>query len=266
MTPVTATIDAAASVPVGSQIKIKWTGPDNEGDYITIVKESADDKQYLNYVGTSSGNPVKMQAPAATGKYQIRYIMGNSKTVLARKDILVSEVSGKVEAKESVFAGSDIQITWVGPNNSSDYITIVPKGTDEKTYFNYTYTSYGSPLKLKAPDTPGDYEIRYVLNQSKKVLTRTAIKVTKVTAQVNAPATVKAGAKFQVTWQGPNYGGDYVTIVPAGAKDSEYLDYSYTSKGSPATLKAPVKPGKYEVRYILNQSRTALARTSIIIN
>lgn len=141
VTPVTATIEAESSVPVGSQLKIVWTGPDNEGDYITIVKESADDKQYLNYVGTSSGNPAKMQAPATTGKYQLRYIMGKSKTVLARKDILVSEISGKVEAQESVLAGSDIQITWIGPNNSSDYITIVPKGADEKAYFNYKGTS-----------------------------------------------------------------------------------------------------------------------------
>jgi len=94
--------------------------------------------------------------------------------VLARRDILVSEVSGEVEAKEAVPAGSDIQITWIGPNNSSDYITIVPKGTDEKTYFKYTYTSRGSPLKLKTPDKPGEYELRYVLSQSKRVLARTA--------------------------------------------------------------------------------------------
>ncbi|NNF99469.1 MAG: hypothetical protein HKM93_08835 [Desulfobacteraceae bacterium] len=192
--------------------------------------------------------------------------MGKSRKVLARRDILVSEVSGKVEAKEAVLAGSDIQITWIGPNNKGDYITIVPKGTDEKTYFNYTYTSNGSPLKLKEPDTPGDYEIRYVLNQSKKVLARTAIKLTKVSAQVKAPASVKAGTSFQVDWQGPNYKGDYITIVPAGAKEGEYLSYSYTSGGTPATLKAPVQPGNYEIRYILNQSRTALARTSIIIN
>ena len=266
VTPVTATIEAASSVPVGSQFEIVWTGPDNEGDYIAIAQESADDKQYISYVYTSRGNPAKTQAPATIGKYQLRYVMGKSNTMLARKDFSVSEVSAKIEAKESVLAGSDIQITWIGPNNKSDYITIVPKGTDEKTFFTYKYTSYGSPLKLKAPDTPGDYEIRYILNQSKKVLTRTSIKVTKVSAQVDAPATVKAGAKFQVNWQGPNYQSDYITIVPAGAKDSVYLSYFYTSKGSPATLKAPVTPGKYEVRYILNQSRTALARTSIIIN
>ncbi len=265
VTPVAATIDAADSVPVGSNFKFAWTGPNNEGDFIAIVPESADDKQFLNYAHTSKGTPAEIQAPATAGKYQLRYIMGKSRTILARKDISVSEVSGKVEAKESVPVGSDIEVIWTGPNNKSDFITIVPKGTDEKTYFNYTYTSSGSPLKLKASDTPGEYEIRYVLNQSRTVLARTAIKLTEVTAQVNAPATVMAGIKFQVTWQGPNYQSDYITIVPTGAKDGEYLSYSYTSKGSPATLKAPAKTGKYEVRYILNQSRKALARTSIVI-
>jgi len=265
VTPVTATIDAASSVPAGSHFKFAWTGPNNEGDYIAIVQKSADDKQYLNYAYTAKGTPAEIQAPATTGKYQLRYIMGKSRRVLARKDILVSEVSGKLEANETVPAGSDIQIIWIGPNNKSDYITIVPKGADEKAYFNYRYTSYGSPLKLKAPDKPGDYEIRYILNQSRTVLTKTPIKVTKVSAKVNAPATVKAEAAFKVNWQGPNYSSDYITIVPAGAKDSEYLSYAYTSRGSPVTLKAPVKPGKYEVRYILNQSRTALVRTSIII-
>ncbi|MBW2565026.1 MAG: VWA domain-containing protein, partial [Deltaproteobacteria bacterium] len=186
VTPVTASIDAKSSVPGGSHFKVAWKGPNNEGDYITIVQKSANDKQYLNYAQTSSGNPLVIQAPDTTGNYQLRYIMGQSRTVLARKDILVSKVSAKVQAKEAVPAGSDIQITWIGPNNKSDYITIVPKGTDEKTYFNYTYTSSGSPLNLKAPDKPGDYEIRYILNQSRTILTKTDIKVTKVGAKVNA--------------------------------------------------------------------------------
>jgi len=265
VTPVTASIEAKSSVPGGSHFKVKWKGPNNEGDYIAIVQKSANDKQHLNYAHTSLGNPLIIQAPDTPGNYQLRYIMGQSRTVLARKDILVSKVSAKVEAKEVVPAGSNIQVIWIGPNNKSDYITIVPKGADEKAYFNYTYTSSGSPLNLKAPDKPGDYEIRYILNQSRKILTKTNIKVTKVGAKVNAPATVKAGAAFKVNWQGPNYNNDYITIVAAGAKDSEYLSYSYTSHGSPATLKAPAKPGNYEIRYILNQSRTALAITAIVI-
>ena len=129
----------------------------------------------------------------------------------------------------------------------------------------YSYTSSGSPSTLKAPDKPGDYELRYVLGQSKAILARTNVTLTPVSAKVEAPSSVAAGAKFNVTWEGPNYGGDYITIAPAGSKDKDYKGYTYTSSGTPATLKAPAQPGKYEVRYILSQSKTALARTPITV-
>ena len=86
-----------------------------------------------------------------------------------------------------------------------------------------------------------------------------------MSAKVEAPASVATGADFKVIWQGPNYPRDYITIVPAGASDKEYMSYAYTSKGSPATIKAPDKPGEYEVRYILDQSRSALARVSVVV-
>jgi len=81
-TSVTATIDAPPSVPVGSQLKIMWTGPDNADDFITIVTEDAPDGTYKKYVYTSKGTPVKIQAPATTGKYQLRYMMAKSKKCL----------------------------------------------------------------------------------------------------------------------------------------------------------------------------------------
>lgn len=45
--------------------------------------------------------------------------------------------------------------------------------------------------------------------------------------------------------------------------DTAYTSYACTSKGSSVILKAPAKPGSYEVRYIVDQSRTALARTPV---
>ncbi len=265
VTPVTASLEAEESVPVGSDFKVVWKGPNNNGDYIAIVKENAGEKSYEDYKYTSVGNPAILQSPGFEGEYQLRYIMGQSRAVLAKRNISVTSVNGTVKVEAKVPAGSDIKVTWEGPDNKSDYITIVKKGAPEKSYKNYTYTSLGSPLKLKAPDQPGDYEVRYILNQSRTVLTKTNIEIIPVSAKLKAPASVKAGTEFRVEWDGPDYYGDYITIVSADAKDSAYLSYSYTSKGSPAILKAPDKPGKYEVRYILDQSRTALARVPITV-
>ena len=71
-----------------------------------------------------------------------------------------------------------MSITWTGPNNSGDYITVVAKGTPDGQYGAYTVTSEGSPLKVKAPKEAGDGEIRYMSGQGGKVLARVGIRIT----------------------------------------------------------------------------------------
>ncbi len=171
----------------------------------------------------------------------------------------------QVEAPAIVAAGSTFQVSWQGPNKPNDYITIVLATAKDSEYLNYTYTASGSPANLLAPTKPGDYEVRYVLDKTRKPLARTPVKVTSVAARVEAPATVNAGANFKVSWEGPNYSGDYITIVPKGANDSQYLSYAYTTNGAPAALQAPEKPGEYEVRYIVDQSKTVIGRTAVSV-
>ncbi len=170
-----------------------------------------------------------------------------------------------VTAPESIIAGSAFQVTWKGPNKPSDYITIVPAGAKDSHYLSYAYTSKGSPSTLKAPVKSGKYEVRYILNNPKKVLARAFVEISQVKGMVKAPTVVKIGEKFKVSWKGPNYPNDYITIVPMGANEREYMSYAYTSNGTPAELQAPGKPGEYEVRYIIDQSRSAIARTPVTV-
>ena len=170
-----------------------------------------------------------------------------------------------VKPPAEVAAGASFAIEWKGPNNQSDYITIVKPGAADSEYAEYAYTSAGSPARLHAPAKTGTYQVRYVLDKSRMVIARADFVVAAVSASVTAPASVKAGADFTVSWQGPNYPSDYITIVPAGSPDAAYTSYAYTSSGSSVTLKAPVKPGSYEVRYIVDKSRTAPARTPVTV-
>ncbi len=176
-----------------------------------------------------------------------------------------SSSGAHVETSATVAAGSALKVTWQGPNKPGDYITIVPEGVDKSQYLSYAYTSKGSPAKLQAPVKPGKYEVRYILNNPKKVLAQSPLEITQVTGRVAAPSTVKAGEKFQVSWEGPNYHSDYITIVSKGADEKQYMSYAYTSNGKQVMLQAPTKPGEYEVRYIIDQSRTAIARTPVTV-
>ena len=263
VTPVEASLELPAEMGAGSLIKVKWTGPDNKGDYITIVPEGANNSEYLYYAYTGHGNPASVRASDKPGKYEMRYIMGQSKAVLARAPITLTPVSAKVVVPASAAAGSNIKVVWKGPDNKGDYITIVPEGADDSEYLKYAYTAHGNPASVRAPDEPGKYEMRYIMGQSKAVLARAPITLTPVSAKVVVPASASVGSNIKVDWQGPDYKGDYITIVPSGAGDNEYLSYAYTSHGNPASLKAPDKPGNYEVRYILGQSKKVLGRLPI---
>ena len=254
---------APESVTAGAMFKVAWAGPNNSGDYITIVKAGAPEKTYLNYAYTKDGNPANLRALDEPGAYELRYIMGQSQSTLARTPITVKAVSSELKAPGEVTVGSMFKVAWTGPNNSGDYVTIVKAGAAEKTYLNYAYTKDGSPAKLRAVDEPGAYELRYIMGQSGSTLSRLPITVKATSAELKAPATVTAGSFFKVAWTGPNNSGDYVTIVKAGAPEKTYLNYAYTKDGSPAKLRALDEPGAYELRYITGQSQATLARATI---
>ena len=265
VTPVQASLTPQSEVAAGSMLKIDWKGPNNRGDYISLAAAGAGDDVFLTYAYAMKGSPVSIQVPDESGRYEVRYVTGQTGSILARAQVNVTAVSAWVKPPAEVAAGARFAIEWKGPNNRSDYITIVKPGAADSEYGEYTRTSADSPARLHAPAEPGTYQVRYVLDQSRTVIARADLVVTAVSASVTAPTSVKAGTDFTVNWQGPNYRSDYITIVPAEAPDTAYTSYAYTSRGSSVTLKAPAKPGSYEVRYIVDQSRTALARTIVTV-
>lgn len=66
-------------------------------------------------------------------------------------------------------AGAKFAINWKGPNNLSDYISIVKPGVADSEYGEYAHTSAWSPAKLHAPAKPRRYQVRYVQDQSRTV-------------------------------------------------------------------------------------------------
>jgi len=261
----TATLAGPATIPAGGMLAVRWTGPNNQGDYVTVVKVGAEEGQFLNYAYTSGGSPASFQAPDEPGNYELRYVSGQSNRTLARAAIAVTAASASVSGPASATAGQLISIAWKGPNNPGDYVAIAPAGADESQYGNYAYTSGGSPVSFQTPDEPGAYELRYFAGQTNRILARAPITVTVATASVTPPAAVGAGQRFSVSWKGPNNPGDYIAIAETGAEDGRYLNYAYTSGGSPAQIDAPEQPGNYEIRYYTGQTNKVLARGAITV-
>jgi len=255
-------LKAPAAAEIGSEIQIQIVGSSNPREFVTIVPKGSPEGRYNDYE-YAERSAVKLSVPAVPGDYEIRLLGEDSPyPTLTRLPLKANTVTVKLEAPDRADAGSSIQVKWTGPNNERDYIAI---GSASQRYIVYEYTRNANPVTLEVPDQKGEYELRYFLGVDDKVVGTRKLTVGGVSASVQAPAEAVAGSTFNVTWQGPNNSHDYITIVPKGSPEGRYLDYSYSEKGSPAKLIAPLEPGEYEVWYATGQTHATLARASIRI-
>ncbi|WP_129642493.1 vWA domain-containing protein [Peristeroidobacter agariperforans] len=199
-TAVTASFEAPPQVAAGSEVRVKWTGPNNERDYIGIGNA---EHPYIVYEYTRYGNPTTLRAPDASGDYELRYFLGNGDKVIATRKLTIGAVTASLQGPTEVVAGSTFAVTWKGPNNPSDYITIVPKGAGAGASGNYQYPSRGNPAELRAPLQAGEYELWYATGQSHTTLAKANIRITPAKQEpgklvVTAPAAVASGGGIEI--------------------------------------------------------------------
>jgi Ca-activated chloride channel family protein len=257
---VEATLEASATVGAGTPFAVSWSGPNAANDWITIIGADAAAQDYGSYVDANQPSPANLDAPVAPGAYELRYVAAGRK-ILARRAIEVSAVSASIEGPASVAAGAPFEIRWQGPDSSGDWLTIIGPDAAASAYGSYVDANQGSPSTLNAPIAPGNYELRYV-QKGTTVLARRPIEVSAVSATLEAPDSVTAGAPFEIRWQGPNNRGDWITIIGTDAGASAYGSYVDADQGSPSTLTAPAAAGDYELRYV-QKGTSVLARRPI---
>ncbi len=194
-----ATLKAPARADAGETIQVGWTGPGNEGDFISIDPVGAPDATYGPYQYTRTGNPIEIIVPDEVGSYEIRYHLGSGKyPVLGSSPIEVEAVTASVSVNDKVVAGEPFEVRWQGPDHQGDFITIVPVGAADKDYGPYGYTKRGNPVRVMAPKEIGPHEVRYLTGQSSKKLAAVQVEVhpgsAKGTLRVTAPASEAVGA------------------------------------------------------------------------
>lgn len=258
-----ATLASAPSVDVADEIEVTWTGPGAPRDYVAIAGLEQRDGQYINYTYAEAGSPLTVRAPAEPGLYELRYVEDASNAVLARLEIEIVDVPASLAAPEVVQAGSPVSIDWTGPAHDRDYVSIAAADQNPGAYVNYTYVGEGTPLEVTAPADPGLYEVRYVLREGPRVLTRRAIEVAAAAATLDAPLEVPAASEVAVSWTGPGHDRDFVSIAAVDQNPGAYVNYTYVNKGSPLEVTAPPDPGLYEIRYVLREGPRVIARRDL---
>lgn len=120
---------------------------------------------------------MNLLVPIMHGHAELRYMSGQGRSVLARIPLKVVAAEVSLSAPAQCGPEAQVSITWTGPNNPGDYITIVAKSAPDGNFAAYTNTTAGSPLSVKAPKEPGEAEIRYMTGQGSRVLARVPLTV-----------------------------------------------------------------------------------------
>ncbi|MFA5567840.1 MAG: VWA domain-containing protein [Trueperaceae bacterium] len=89
LTEAHATLSAPDVVAPDEFFDVTWTGPNGEGDFITIVPVGTPEGDWGYSLNTSSGSTLELEAPAEPGEYEVRYVTGMNTLTLASRPITV---------------------------------------------------------------------------------------------------------------------------------------------------------------------------------
>ncbi len=258
-----AVIEAPETAVAGETVRVSWNGPNEKRDFVAVYVPDDGNRRKIHHFNTSNGNPFNLKMPERSGTYEIRYVLYKSGDTLAQQSIEITPVEATLEAPEQAPAGATIQVEWTGPDYRSDYVGVFAPEDGNRNKIHQFYTQHGNPGELKLPETPGTYEIRYVLYDSRQDLARQTIETTPIEATVQAPDTAQVGTNVRVSWTGPDYRSDFVGVFDPEAGNRNKINSFYTQHGNPSNLKMPDEPGTYEIRYVLYDSRQTLAKQTI---
>jgi hypothetical protein len=265
------TLEAAASAPSGSSVKVSWTGPVADYDAIIIVPVAAPDSERpsRNSTYTYGKSPIQVLSPEPPGEYEVRFIQGRTKQVLARRSLAITPVTATLQGPASVVGGNSVNVDVTGPHNAYDKICILPAGApdDAKNDKSSSYTYGHARVSVVAPEQPGEYELRYLRGQSGTTLARAKLSIIAATASVKGPGTAASGATIPVDVTGPGNAYDKVVVVPVGTPEltNPHRFSAYTYGKANVSVLIPEPPGQYEIRYLTGATNTTLARDTLTI-
>ncbi|WP_440959207.1 VWA domain-containing protein [Oceanicaulis sp. LC35] len=258
--PSLATIDAPDSVAVGGVIEVRWTGPDEEGDWIGFVPVGGVAGQLAGYsyarTEDSDGDTLSIPVPGQEGPMELIYVLESDNTVLARRTVMIEDVEALIEAPSEAMGGGAITVAINAPSMERDWVGIVEVGAGASVYVRNAWASVdgASSMSLRVPGAPGDYEVRYIREAADgaTILASLPLSVVDGGVTIEAPASVAAGESFTVTTTGPGLESDYIDFARPDTALGDYsLGWGSVSEDGSASLTAPDEPGQYRLRYII---------------
>ena len=240
-----------------------------QNGYIALTP-AGEDAVILYMDAPGAAGESEMRLPSQPGDYDLRYQLdqpNGATDLLGITTIQTLAVDVTLDAPTEAVAGSLLPITWEGPDNLYDFITIVPAGAPDNTWHGYQETVLGSPLELRTPNVAGAYEIRYLDGYSNETLGTAPLTITDLSASFSAPTEAVAGSIILLNVTGATtHPYDYITVVTSDTEPSEWgRNYTYIDGTGEYELTIDETPGGYMLRYQTEAEGPVLAEQPLTI-
>ncbi len=153
--------------------------------------------------------------------------------------------------------------------DANDYVATAKAGAPNTDYLQYVYTkgAKSGTAILQGPTEPGSYEVRAFFREDESIIRGSLpfavsndVELKPVSIKLDK-TTYAPGETITITYDGMfGAGNDYLSTAESGAPNTQYINYVYTAgnKSGSATLKAPDKPGSYEIRAFFREDESEL--------
>lgn len=251
----TATLAFDSPAVASSLLEVSWEGPDGTGDYIEVLAPNGERLEDTYFVYTADGSPSLIRLPSEPGQYSLRYVYASRNAELVTMPLTVTPALASIAAPAEAEVGTEVSVTWEGPDGDSDFIGVFRAGEADASDVGYGWTRNGNPLEIRMPGDVGDYELRYVTGNDRSVLAAVPIRLVSADGAITAPDEIEAGMLITAEIEGNFDGGrDYLTVAPADADDSVYMAYRYLDPEAETSVRVPTEAGAYELRIVREAS------------
>jgi len=191
-----ASLTVPETAPAGSSLRIEFVGPHEEHDYIRILDANG---EWLAESAVDTERFVEVRLPFRTGPHEVVYLL-KAQEIIARARLTLTESPVSITAPDMAQVGSDVTITWTGPDAYLDNIQLYRQVDDVR--FGYGYVANQNEMTFTMPDEPGVFEFRYTFQDSEVIYSRPiTVTLDKVEAKpatglTSIPVSLSVPAKF----------------------------------------------------------------------
>lgn len=157
-------ISAARSLMAGSMLGV-FVSRAPAGARLAIARPSDPPGSAIVVAELGGKSSASLPAPGEAGAFELRLTRDRdgAPAILLRQALVTTPAAATLVAPDRVGHAQALPVRGIGPNGERDRVTLVPAGAPLDAEGPFFFPHENVEATLEAPEQPGAYELRYVM-------------------------------------------------------------------------------------------------------